>query len=567
MSLRLGVAARKGAAGWDASANAAARTTAPASWPSPDSTTCDVALGTFDTFEDATDAWQSAEVAARRRAGGPTLAAGRVSFAELVELYFESAALEATTRKSYRSHCTAHLLPRFGATPLRQIDGAAVGAWMNAQIKAGLSPRTRIATRSTLGSILQFAVDNGWLAHNPVHATRAPKRTTLDRRRPVLRPDQWPALRREFNDYGPETQLLLDLAIDTGLRFGEITDLRPCHLIDRGTKPYIKVETVAVWPGEAASTTGDVVERKLYTKGVGDRKVDLSAHVYAALRKHLEAHRLGPQDLLFHAERLRAEHLAWRAARDTEQATAFEASWRARLAAAPRSPERFQVQRADGRIRSGEHGRPNTYSLGCRCAHCTYANTAYNRQRRLAERQAGRDEGTPRRRGPAPRGRPEIREPWLSGQWWGETVWRPALRRAGLEWLHWHDLRHAHATWLLAAGVPVRSVQKRLGHRNLTTTEIYLGELTDADDVASYLGAYHDIFAAALRGELWDPSAEAERQVLQAASAATSPAVSVGAIGEVLAQLPPEQVAALLTQVLTRRAAPTGDAATATDAR
>jgi len=277
----------------------------------------DVALGTYDTFEDATDAWQSAEVEARRRAGGRTLAAGRFSFAELVELYFESASLEATTRKAYRSHCSAHLLPRFGATPLRQIDGAAVGAWMNAQIKAGLSPRTRIATRSTLGSILQFAVDNGWLAHNPVHATRAPKRTTLDRRRPVLRPDQWPALRREFNDYGPETQLLLDLTIDTGLRFGEITDLRPCHLIDRGTKPYIKVETVVVWPGEAASTNGDVVERKQYTKGVEDRKVDLSAHVYDALREHLAAHRLGPQDLLFHCERLRAEHLTWRAARDT----------------------------------------------------------------------------------------------------------------------------------------------------------------------------------------------------------------------------------------------------------
>jgi hypothetical protein len=121
----------------------------------------DVALGTYDTFEDATDAWQSAEVEARRRAGGPTLAAGRLSFAELVELYFESASLEATTRKAYRSHCSAHLLPRFGPKPLRQIDGAAAGVWMNTQTKAGLSPRTRIATRSTLSSILQFAVDNG----------------------------------------------------------------------------------------------------------------------------------------------------------------------------------------------------------------------------------------------------------------------------------------------------------------------------------------------------------------------------------------------------------------------
>ena len=41
------------------------------------------------------------------------------------------------------------------------------------------------------------------------------------------------------------------------------------------------------------------------------------SNICCRLRKHLEAHRLGPQDLLFHAERLRAEHLAWRGIRDT----------------------------------------------------------------------------------------------------------------------------------------------------------------------------------------------------------------------------------------------------------
>ena len=99
---------------------------------------------------------------------------------------------------------------------LRDLDAAAVGAWMNDQIKAQVSLRMRVATRSTLSSILAFAVNNGRLTHNPVGATRAPKTAPLNRRRPVLRPEQWPALRREFNDYGPETQLQLDLTIDTG---------------------------------------------------------------------------------------------------------------------------------------------------------------------------------------------------------------------------------------------------------------------------------------------------------------------------------------------------------------
>jgi hypothetical protein len=78
--------------------------------------------------------------------------------------------------------------------------------------------------------------------------------------------------------------------------------------------------------------------------------------------------------------------------------------------------------------------------------------------------------------------------------------WRPALERAGLRWLHWHDLRHAHATWPLAAGVPVRTVQKRLAHLNLATNEIYPGELTD-------------ILAAAERGELWEELAEAQAKI------------------------------------------------------
>jgi hypothetical protein len=91
-------------------------------------------------------------------------------------------------------------------------------------------------------------------------------RTPLRRRRPVLKPEQWPQLRREFHDYGPETQLLVDVAIDSGLRWGELTDLRAGQVVNR-TPVYVKVETVVTWPGEQFSTSGDVVERKHYTKG------------------------------------------------------------------------------------------------------------------------------------------------------------------------------------------------------------------------------------------------------------------------------------------------------------
>lgn len=94
-------------------------------------------------------------------------------------------------------------------------------------------------------------------------------------------------------------------------------------------------------------------------------------------------------------------------------------------------------------------------------------------------------------------------------------------------------------------------MQKRLGHKNLATTEIYLGELVDVEDVASFLVFYHEIFAAALRGELWDAEAEAERAVLATATAAVS-SPDPHMLGELRNALPPEQLAALLTDALTR---------------
>lgn len=64
-------------------------------------------------------------------------------------------------------------------------------------------------------------------------------------------------------------------------------------------------------------------------------------------------------------------------------------------------------------------------------------------------------------------------------------VWLPALERSGIDFhVRVHDLRHAHASWLLAGGADLKTVMERMGHAQIMTTQKYLHTLPDADDKA-----------------------------------------------------------------------------------
>ena len=78
----------------------------------------------------------------------------------------------------------------------------------------------------------------------------------------------------------------------------------------------------------------------------------------------------------------------------------------------------------------------------------------------------------------------------LSRNTFRTRVWLPALAAADLGFpVRVHDLRHAHASWLLAGGADLKSVMDRMGHSQIQTTQRYLHSLPDADDKA--LAAFH----------------------------------------------------------------------------
>lgn len=68
-------------------------------------------------------------------------------------------------------------------------------------------------------------------------------------------------------------------------------------------------------------------------------------------------------------------------------------------------------------------------------------------------------------------------------------VWAPAVTAAGLgRRPRVHDLRHSHASWLIAEGRPVSAISRRLGHQSITTTVDRYGHIlpsVDVEDVAA----------------------------------------------------------------------------------
>lgn len=73
----------------------------------------------------------------------------------------------------------------------------------------------------------------------------------------------------------------------------------------------------------------------------------------------------------------------------------------------------------------------------------------------------------------------------LSRNTFRTRVWLPALETADLGFhVRIHDLRHAHASWLLAGGADLKSVMDRMGHSQIQTTQRYLHSLPEADERA-----------------------------------------------------------------------------------
>jgi integrase len=299
-------------------------------------------------------------------------------------------------------------VPFFGPMKMRDIMPEQVREWVTWMKDKGASAVTiEYSKGSVLNAIFTTALDDEIIGIHPSHGVKIPANPAKPRR--IITPAQFDRLYQALPD--ADAQLLVETDIESGLRWGELTELRT-HDLDFATGILtISRAVVELTPDEHPSGGRFLV--KDYPKDKEYRRFKLSQQIVAKIHAHVTANGIGDDDLLF-----------------TYHPPAQSRTRRADLSAAP--PPGMTEPNEKGR--QYRHGTLTAYNAAkCRCEYCRGAYADY-RARRRAD-----GEDHPRT--------PKVRDTdgHILADWFRHQVWSPARKAAGLEQVRVHDLRHAHA--------------------------------------------------------------------------------------------------------------------------
>jgi integrase len=405
--------------------------------------------GTFTRKRAANAAWQQAEAKiAEGHLGDP--GRGRQTFRTYVEeKWLPHHVIEPTTREKYTYYLDAHIMPEFGAMRMIDILPEHIREWITKMQAKGASEWTiQYCKYSILNSIFTTAtLDDRVITFHPSRGVRTP--TVPSAPRQIITPEQFDAIYEELPN--ADVQLLIETAVESGLRWGELTELR-VRDIGFGTR-MVEVSRKVIEINRKFQPDGTRFSVKEYLKDKEYRRLKLSTQLVQKIEAHVKSEGLGPDDLLF--------------ARRAVDAPVS----RIKVVPDPGSLGLTEPNDADRRY---QHGTLSGYAAGkCRCQHCKAAYATYRAKRRAQGKDHPR---TPRA---------IDSDTHIPRNWFRRTIWGPSCKAAGLGFSpRVHDLRHAHASWLLAGGADLQVVKERLGHASIATTQKYLHTLPDADDTA-----------------------------------------------------------------------------------
>jgi len=233
----------------------------------------------------------------------------------------------------------------------------------------GLKPRSIRKYHTMLHSIFKPAVRDQLIVTNPCEHTELPKVIVTKTR--TLTPEEFDAL---LTAIPARHRLMVQTAIETGMRWGELIALKPRHI--DFLRRQLTIEETIVEVSTKHSPTGERYVHKPYPKDNEPRTLGVRQEWLDHVAEHIAANGIERDDLLF------------------------------------------------------------TTSAG-----------------------------TP-----------------LSRKTFRTRIWLPAVTASGIGYpVRMHDLRHAHASWLLAGGSDLKSVMERMGHAQIQNTQKYLHTLPQAD--------------------------------------------------------------------------------------
>jgi len=402
--------------------------------------------GTFAKERDADKAWQKAELKlAEGRLSDPRR--GRQSFHRYVtEEWLPHHVIEVTTREAYTYQINKHILPWFGPMRMNEIMAANVREWVTDLQAKKVSPASIQKLRFILSAVFTSALGDVVFLH-PCKGVKTPTVPTKPLK--IITPEQFDAIYDALPDV--DSKLLVETNIETGLRWGELAELRIRDL-DCATR-ILTISRTVVQVDPKFHPEGQRFLVKAYPKDKEWRRLKLSQQLTEKITAHVTQNQLGDDDLLFRM-------------RPTESPAT-------RLRALP-DPSTLGFTKPNSADRQYRHGTMSGYNAGkCRCRYCKDAAAIY----RASRRAQGKDQP----RSP----RTVDTDGHISRDWFRMNIWQPAVKRAGIAFrVRAHDLRHAHASWLLAGGADLQMVKDRLGHGSISTTEKYLHTLPEADDEA-----------------------------------------------------------------------------------
>ncbi len=379
-------------------------------------------------------AWQKAEIhLGEGHVGDP--GRGRQAFRKYVEeRWLPNHMLEPTTREKYTYYLYAHIIPELG--PIRMIDifPEQIREWISKMQRSGQSAWTiQYCKSSILNSIFTTALNDQVTYIHPCRGVKTPSVPATPRT--IVTPEQFNAIYQALPD--ADTRLLIETAIESGLRWGELTEMRVKDL-DFATRMLTVCRKVAelntqfhpdgkrflvkdypkdkeVPAAEAQPADRHQAQGSRRCQGPGTRRVAVRAAATGVATRPACCRRSG--DARAHGvKRLRPKVSAWHSQR---------------------------LQR----------GR-------CRCEYCRGAFAEYRARRRAAANNAPRH------------ARVADDDEHIGRNWFRRSVWYPACAAADLGMApRVHDLRHAHASWLLAGGADLQVVKERLGHASIVTTQ------------------------------------------------------------------------------------------------